>query len=120
MGYLITPTSSGIYIPNMTNETGACSGSSLGTAYYLQVGNIVNVSFIGSTTLDFSLGTLGTIDFTFPTNVLTPNAIGTVSIDQPLLIQGIVLNQTISFTSTNILIIGQSLDFTVTFQYSIN
>jgi hypothetical protein len=120
MGYLITPTSSGIYTPNVLNETGACSSSLFTSAYFLQVGNIINVSIYGSTTVDFSTNTTGEIDFDFPFNQTLPNAIGTVSIDKPLLIQGIVLSKTITFTSTNILIIGQSLDFTVTFQYLIN
>lgn len=120
MGYLITPTSSGIYAPNVLNETGACSGSIFTSAYYLQVGNIVTVSIYGNTTVDFSTNTQGEIVFNFPFNQTTPNAIGTVSIDKPFLIQGFVLSQTISFNSTNILIIGQGLDFTVTFQYSIN
>lgn len=120
MGQLITPVTSGAYIPNVLNETGACSGSIFTSAYYSQVGNIVTVSIFGNTTVDFSTNTQGDIDFDFPFNQTTPNAIGTVSIDKPLLIQGYVLSKTIAFTSTNILIIGQSLNFTVTFQYQIN
>ncbi len=119
MGYLITPTSSGVYIPNVLNETGACTGSSFTTAYFSQISNVVNVSIYGATTVDFSSTTTGEINFDFPINAITPNAIGTVSVDKPLLIQGYVLNNSIYFTCNNILIVGQSLLFTVTFQYSI-
>jgi hypothetical protein len=119
MGYLITPTSSGIYTPNLLNETGACSGSSFGTAYYSQVGNIVNVSCTGSTIVDFSTGTAGTIQFTLPINVITPNAIGVGSIDQTFLTNCIVSNDTIFLFSSDITIIAVTILFNITFQYSL-
>ena len=120
MGQLIIPTSSGIYTPNVLTENNACSSSIFTTAYFSQIGSIVNVSIYGSTVLDFSTFTQGSIEFDFPFNQTTPNAIGTVSIDEAFLIQGYVFNNLISFSSNDILIIGQSLQFTVTFQYKIN
>ena len=69
--------------------------------------------------VDFSTNSTNEIQFDFPINAITPNAIGTVSIDKPLLIQGYVLNNSIYFTCNNILIVGQSLLFTVTLQYSL-
>jgi hypothetical protein len=120
MGQLIIPTSSGSYIPNVTNETGACSSSIFTSAYFSQIGNIVNVSIYGSTVVDFSTNTQGTIEFDFPFNQTTPNAIGTLSIDKAFLIQGYVYNNFIAFSSNDISIVGQALQFTVTFQYKIN
>jgi hypothetical protein len=119
MGYLITPTSSGIYTPNLLNETGACTGSSFGTAYYSQVGNIINVSCTGSTIVDFTTGTAGTIQFTLPINVLTPNAIGTGSIDQIFLTNCIVANDTIFLFSSDNTINAVTIQFNITFQYSL-
>jgi len=110
---------SGTYSPTLNNESGACSDVTLDTAMYSRSGNIATVTITGTVTLDFSSGTSGAFEFSYPFAPTTNNSIGTASLTSSKEHNGYVRQNKITFLSeSGSNIIGTN--FYAIFQYIID
>ena len=56
----------GTWTPSISDETDAISSPTIDKAVYSRTGNVVTCTIVGSVTVDFSVETEGSFDFTLP------------------------------------------------------
>jgi hypothetical protein len=56
----------GTWTPSISGETDAISSPTIDKAVYSRTGNVVTCTIVGSVTVDFSVDTSGSFDFTLP------------------------------------------------------
>jgi hypothetical protein len=112
---------SGTWTPTFSGEDNACSNAAVTKAFYSRVGNIVTCTIYGTVDLDFSTGfSDGTISTTFPIASATPNAIGSVSIDNDKQFNGFKNSTTrLVFQSSDTSFVTADVEFYAVFQYEI-
>ena len=111
---------SGTWTPTLSLEDNACSNSAVTKAFYSRVGNIVNCTIYGTVDLDFSTFSDGTINTTFPIASATPNAIGSITINNDKQFNGFK-NSTnrLVFLSSDTSFVTADVEFYAVFQYEI-
>ena len=128
MGYIIKPptggggliTESGTWTPVFSSETDACSNAVGVKGFYNRIGNIVTCTIYGYSDFNFSVLNFGSFYTTLPIPLVTPNAIGTVSIDLSNPIMGFMNNDLISFKSNDTSFLAFNAYFISVLQYEIN
>jgi hypothetical protein len=111
---------SGTWTPTLSGEENACSNAALVKAFYIRVGNIVTCTIYGTVDLDFFSFGDGTIQTTFPIASATPNAIGSVSVNNEKQFNGFKNSTTrLVFTSADTTFVTADVEFYSVFQYEI-
>jgi hypothetical protein len=111
---------SGTWTPTFSSEDNACSNSAVTKAFYSRVGNIVTCTIYGTVDLDFLSFPEGTITTTFPIASATPNAIGSISINNENQFNGFKNNTNrLVFSSSDTSFVTADVEFYAVFQYEI-
>ena len=111
---------SGTWTPTFSGEDNACSNAAVTKAFYSRVGNIVTCTIYGTVDLDFSTFQDGTITTTFPIASGTPNAIGSISINNEKQFNGYKNNTNrLAFLSSDTSFVTADVEFYAVFQYEI-
>ena len=111
---------SGTWTPTLSGEDNACDDANVVQALYSRIGNIVTCTIYGTVDLDFSTFSDGTITTTFPIASATPNAIGTISVNNEKQFNGFK-NSTnrLVFLSSDTTFVTADVEFYSVFQYEI-
>jgi hypothetical protein len=80
----------GTWTPTITDVTDAISAANIDKAVYSRTGNIVTCTITGGVTVDFSVETSGSFDFTLPIASASSETIGCANIWFPNQCNGIV------------------------------
>ena len=110
---------SGTWTPTLVDGSGSISGSSLQSAFFSRVGNIVTCSIALNADADFSSFSVGEIQFTPPIATTSLNSIGTISNGIGKVLNGQVINNKLNFYSDDTSI-NTLISITAVFQYEIN
>lgn len=110
---------SGTWTPTLVDGAGAISASTLSSAFYNRVGNIVTCSISIDASADFSSFNNGEIQFTPPIATTSLNSIGCISINIGKVLNAQVINNKLTFYSDDTSI-NTSVSITAVFQYEIN
>jgi len=110
---------SGTWTPTLVDGAGGISGSSLSSAFYSRIGNIVTCSMSIDASADFSFFNQGEIQFTPPIATTSLNSVGCISISIGKVLNCQVLNNKIGFYSDDTSI-NTLVSITAVFQYEIN
>jgi len=111
---------SGTWTPTLSGEDNACSNAAVVKAFYSRVGNIVTCTIYGTVDLDFSTFSDGTIQTTFPIASATPNAIGSISVNNEKQFNGFKNSTTrLVFLSSDTTFVTADVEFYSVFQYEI-
>jgi hypothetical protein len=111
---------SGTWTPTFSAEDNACSNAAVVKAFYSRVGNIVTCTIYGTVDLDFFSFSDGTITTTFPIASATPNAIGSISVNNEKQFNGFKnTTNRLVFNSADTTFVTADVEFYSVFQYEI-
>jgi hypothetical protein len=80
----------GTWTPSISGETDAISSPTIDKAVYSRTGNVVTCTIVGTVTVDFSVETSGSFDFTLPIASASYQTIGCANIWKPNQCNGII------------------------------
>ena len=112
---------SGTWTPTISDETDALSSATIDSARYSRTGNVVTCTIVGSVSVDFSVETDGSFDFTLPIASATYETIGCANIWKPNQCNGIIkFGGRLLLSSADTSFSESAVPFYAIFQYEIS
>jgi hypothetical protein len=111
----------GTWTPTISNEFDAISTANIDKAVYSRTGNVVTCTIVGAVTVDFSVETDGSFDFTLPIASGSYQTIGCANIWKPNQCNGIIkFAGRLLLSSADTSFSESGVPFYATFQYEIS
>lgn len=111
----------GTWTPTVSDFTDAITGSSIDSARYSRTGNIVTCTIVGAVTVDFSVETSGSFDFTLPIASASYETFGCVNLWKPNQCNGIIkIGGRLLLSSADTSFSESAVPFYAIFQYEIS
>ena len=117
----IIPIESGTWTPTESDFTDAITGGNIDSARYSRNGNLVTCTIVGAVTVDFSVETSGSFDFTLPIASASYETIGCVNLWKPNQCNGIIkIGGRLLLSSADTSFSDSAVPFYAIFQYEIS